>query len=219
MSFTLIIILLTVVTSLAAFPYNIPTIEAIRQPHWFRRYCFNPYAVTKFRQYERFVTYGFLHADWMHLLFNMLTLYFFGRYVEKFYIHSNGEIVGKLIFLLFYISGIVVSTLYDFFANKRNSAYNAVGASGAVSGVVFTFILFLPDVKLYFYFIPIGIPGWLFGILYLAFSIYMARRGTDNIGHMAHFWGSLWGLVFPFFFFDSSWIIQNFITRLFGYYY
>ena len=131
----------------------------------------------------------------MHLLINMFVLWSFGEIVETFLKNSFG-LKGELYYVLLYVAGILFSTLVDFRNNKDNIYYNAVGASGAVSAVVFASILIYPGGSIFVFPIPIPIPSWLFGILYLAYSAYMAKRGTDNVGHTAHFWGAVVGVIF-----------------------
>jgi len=156
---------------------------------------FNAYKIKHNKETWRFFSYGLVHAGWAHLLINMFVLWSFGEIVETFLKKSFG-LKGELYFILLYIAGIIFSTLVDFRNNKENIYYNAVGASGAVSAVVFASILIYPGGSIFVFPIPIPIPSWLFGILYLAYSAYMAKRGTDNVGHTAHFWGAIVGVVF-----------------------
>lgn len=182
---TLAIIIITVAISLFAFSNR----------EVFSRMRFNPYLALHSRQYYRFFSYGFIHADFMHLAVNMLVLYSFGDVVEQMYTALFG-IKGYYFYALLYAGAIVLSVLPAFGKHKNNPYYNAVGASGAVSAVVFASILFVPTGKIYLFFIPIGIPAFIFGILYLVYSVVMARRAKDNIGHDAHFWGAVFGIVF-----------------------
>lgn len=211
MKITWAIIILTSITSIIAFPPNVQSIDSIRRPEWFERFKFNAFAISKSNQYHRFFTYGFVHANWIHLFFNMFTLYFFGGFVERTFTFLFGHF-GGLMYLGFYFLAIGVSTLADFFKYKNNSSYNAVGASGAVSAVLFAAILFRPDMKIMFIFIPIPITAWLFGILFIAYSIYMAKRNRDNIGHSVHLWGALFGFVFPIIF--NPQLFLHFISLL-----
>ena len=213
MILTWAIILFTTVTSLIAFPPNVSSIESIRRSDWFDKMKFNAVAVFKYKEYYRLITYGLLHANWMHLIFNMFTLYFFGGIVEAGFKIIFG-IYGGLVYIAFYILAIIVSTLPDLFKYKNMSYYNAVGASGAVSAVLFSAILFNPGMKLMFIFLPIPITAWVFGILYLAYSYYMAKRGTDNIGHNAHLWGSIFGFIFPILF--KPYLFVHFLNGIFS---
>ena len=129
--------------------------------------------------------------------FNMLTLYFFGRVVEQYFAAVFGSQTGILLYVILYVSALAVSTVGDLFKFRNNPLYSAVGASGAVSAVLFASILFEPKMGIYIYLIPIPVPGFVFAPLYLLYCWYMAKRGTDNIGHSAHLWGAVYGLVFP----------------------
>ena len=161
----------------------------------FDKLKFNAYYIKHSKETWRFFSYGLVHGGWGHLLINMFVLWSFGDIVESFLSQSFG-LKGELYFVLLYVAGIIFSTLIDFRNNKENIYYNAVGASGAVSAVVFASILIFPGGSIFVFPIPIPIPSWLFGVLYLAYSAYMAKRGTDNVGHTAHFWGALVGVVF-----------------------
>jgi membrane associated rhomboid family serine protease len=185
MIITWIIIIFTAAISIPAFSNR----------ELFSRLRFNPYIIKETRQWYRFLSYGLLHADWSHLVINMFVLYSFGDQVEFFMKYYFG-VKGNLYFILLYIGGIILSVVPAFEKHKHDSWYNAVGASGAVSAVVFSSIIFWPSSKIMFLLFPFPIPAAVFGILYLVFSAYMARRASDNIGHDAHFWGALFGAVF-----------------------
>lgn len=185
MSVTIIIIAVTVIVSLLAFDNH----------EVFRRLAFNAYDIKHFKNSYRFLSYALIHADWIHLFINMMVLYSFGRIVEQYYEMLFG-LKGILYFILLYVGGTALSTLPSYGKHKDDYSYTAVGASGAVSAVVFTFILFDPLGKLTIFPIPIGIPAIVFGILYLIYSAYMGKKNIDNVGHDAHFWGAIFGLVF-----------------------
>lgn len=159
------------------------------------RLLFSPIMIAQHRQGYRFITHAFVHADWMHLAVNMFVLLSFGRAVEGFY-GALFDAKGWYFFLLLYFGGIILSSTPSYAKNKDNKFYHAVGASGAVSAVVFASILISPLTGIRFIFIPFDIPAFIFGVLYLIYSAYMAKRGTDNIGHDAHFWGAVYGLLF-----------------------
>ncbi|MBQ9212993.1 MAG: rhomboid family intramembrane serine protease [Bacteroidales bacterium] len=198
MTITTLIIIATCVFSAAAFQNEGLVPESFRRPEWTDKYKFNAYLISHEKQYYRFFGYGFVHAGIWHLAFNMLTLYFFGGYLESAFSYvSESDKIGKIWFLILYITALPVSVLLDYFRHKNHSYYNAVGASGAVSAVLFAVIFFNPSIPINFMFIPIPIPGWLFGILYLAYCVYMDKKGIDNIGHSAHFMGAVYGLIFP----------------------
>jgi membrane associated rhomboid family serine protease len=170
------------------------SILAFSNPELFNRLQFNAYAIKHNKQGYRFFTYGLLHAGWAHLGINMYVFWIFGGLVFSRYLELFGN-AAYLYFLVLYIGGIMFSVLYDFGRHKDHEWYNAVGASGAVSSVVFASIILFPAGSIYLFFIPIAIPSPVFGILYLVYSAYMAKRGRDNIGHDAHFWGAIFGVV------------------------
>lgn len=188
MSISIIIIIITVGISALAF----------RDHSLFDKLKFNAYAIKHHNQWYRAFTYGFIHADIPHLAINMFVLYSFGEVVLKLFNHF---FEGKEIFyfLILYIGGLGFSTLFDMRKYKESPSYNAVGASGAVSAVVFASILFFPLGKISFIFIPFGdgIPSFIFGGLYLIFSAYMSKKNIDNVGHSAHFWGAIYGFILP----------------------
>jgi membrane associated rhomboid family serine protease len=140
------------------------------------------------------VTSGFQHADFLHLFVNMFVMLSFGRAVENYYSLYFG-IYSNWVFLLLYISSIFAANLSTLYKYQNKSSYNSLGASGAVSAVVFTSILFNPFNKIYLYGI-IGLPGILLGIIYLGYSYYMSKKQNDNINHEAHFYGALYGILF-----------------------
>lgn len=146
-------------------------------------------------QWYRFLTSGFLHADWGHLLFNMITLYSFGGIVLNSFVQYLGFAPGVVAFLVLYLGGIVLSDLPTYFRHRYDPGYRSLGASGGVSSVLFAGILFQPIGKVYMMFIPIGIPGFIWGVLYLLYSYYMGRQRRDNINHDAHFYGALFGIL------------------------
>jgi membrane associated rhomboid family serine protease len=149
-----------------------------------------PPAIQRQREYHRLITYGLVHADFGHLLFNMLTLFFFGRLMEQFYAAQ----LGRLGFLLFYLGGLLVSILPTYLKNRHNPRYRSLGASGAVSAVLFSFILLAPWSQIIVLVVPM--PAIIYAVLYIGYSIYMDRAGRDNINHSAHLWGAAYGVAF-----------------------
>ena len=156
------------------------------------KWMFNPYKIRQQNEWYRFITSGFIHADWMHLLVNMFVFYSFGQAVEGFYEDVFGDSWRNYYFLL-YFGGMIASVLPTFNKHQENPDYNALGASGAVSAVVFAFILFQPFASIYL-FAALPMPAVVYGVLYLAYCYYSARRAQDNINHDAHFWGALFGI-------------------------
>ncbi len=198
----LILVLGTVVVSVVAFGNR----------ELFNKLLFNAYRIKHNKESWRFFSYAFVHSGWLHLLINMWVLYLFGDIVEKTFKGHFG-LRGSLYYLLLYFGGILFSTLFDFGKQKDNVYYNAVGASGAVSAVVFASILIFPTNGIYLFPIPFAIPAWLFGILYLAYSAYMGKAAKDNIGHDAHFWGAVFGLIFTAIILPG--VITGFIHQMF----
>ncbi len=162
----------------------------------FDKLKFNAYMVYHRKEWYRLFSHGLLHADYMHLAFNMIALYSFGDNVEMYFKAVFG-IKGLFYYSLMYISALCVSSLPSLLQHKNDHTYNAIGASGAVSAVLFAAILFDPFISIGFIFIPIPIPGWVFGPAYLLYSHYMGKKGIDNIGHDAHFYGAVYGFLFP----------------------
>ena len=180
------------------------------------RLQFNAYQIYHRKELHRLLTHGFVHANWWHLIINMLVLYFFGGYVERTLTKLAADGFLKfplLIYLIMYLTAIVFASTISMVKFKDNPMYNSVGASGAVSAVVFFMIFFEPWEKLYLYGI-LGIPGIVFAILYLVYAQYMSRRGGDNINHDAHFLGAVFGFIFPLFI-DLS-LFRHFILQLSG---
>jgi membrane associated rhomboid family serine protease len=181
---TIAIIIITGITSYQAF----------NNPELYGKLIFNPYTINSRKEWYRFFSYGLLHANWIHLGLNLFVLFGFGVTVEMSYKVLFGPI-GSVYYLLLYILGLAASSIFDYYKHRDNWNYNAVGASGAVSAVLFAAILFNPTQMLLIYGI-IPIPAVIGGGLYLGYSYYMARKGNDNIGHDAHFWGAVWGFAF-----------------------
>ncbi|MBS1600461.1 MAG: rhomboid family intramembrane serine protease [Bacteroidetes bacterium] len=182
LTLTITIIILTCITSIMGF----------NSPRILSDLIFWPPAITKQHQYYRFITCGLIHADYMHLAFNMLTLYFFGRIMEVYYMGLLG--LPKYYYLALYIGALIVSNLPTYFKHRNDYDYRSLGASGAVSAVVFAFILLKPWVAVYVFFIPV--PAIIYAVLFLVYSAYMSRKGGDNINHDAHFYGAIFGIVF-----------------------
>jgi membrane associated rhomboid family serine protease len=193
---TIAIIIITALISFTAFNNEKITNDLI----------FWPPMIKEKHQYYRFITSGFIHADIAHLAFNMITLYFFGRAMEVFFIAK----IGKIGFLLFYIAGIIVSEIPSFIRHRNNYHYRSLGASGAVTAVLFSFILLAPWQTLYVFFLPV--PAIIFAALYVGYSIYMDRKGGDNVNHSAHLWGAVWGVVFTIFMEPN--VLSHFISQL-----
>ena len=186
LSITVIIVVITVLVSISAF----------RSEKTMDDLIYYPPAVTRGRQYYRFISSGFIHADIAHLAFNMISFYLFGRFVEEKFIEIFSPGMGKILYLVLYLSALVVSLLPTHLKHKHDTGYRSLGASGAVSAIVFAGLMIAPYVEVGFFIIPPFIPGFVFGPLYLIISAYLERKGGDNINHSAHLWGAVYGVIF-----------------------
>ena len=184
---TVIIIAITCIVSILCFNGTLNGNKLI----------FNAYQVWHRKEWYRMLTSGIIHSGWGHLFFNMLTLYFFGRVVEQYFSAAFGGVPGAVLYVVLYVSALAISSLGDLVKYRDNWNYNALGASGAVSAVLFASILFAPKMGIYIYLIPIPVPGYIFAPLYLLYCWYMAKRNMYNIGHTAHFWGAVYVMLFP----------------------
>ena len=209
LSITLIFVIITCLVSISAFSQQKMIDDLI----------FYPPAISKRQQFYRFISHGFIHADAMHLAFNMIALYSFGEGLETVFgfscVFGN---MGRLFYLLLYFSALVVASLPDYFKYKDSYHFRSLGASGAVSAVVFALIVFFPQSPIGLIFLPIRIPGYIFAIIYLGVTVYLDRRGGSHINHSAHFWGAAYGIVFTLVFcklFASNFdVYANFMTQL-----
>lgn len=181
---TWIIILATSAISYAAF----------QNPALALKLQFNAARVIHQKEYHRLLSHALIHANWTHLFVNMLVLYFFGRPIEMYLEYFFGN-KSTAYFLLLYAGGILASNFYSLYVHRNNHYYNAVGASGAVSAVLFAFIFLNPWEKLYFFGL-LPIPGIVFAPAYLIYSYYMGKKGVDNVAHDAHFLGAVFGFLF-----------------------
>jgi membrane associated rhomboid family serine protease len=208
MSVTLIIIIITVLVSIFAF----------RSQKIMDDLIFYPTAITEKNQYYRFMTYGFIHADLSHLFFNMYAFYLFGGACENSFINIFGN-YGKTFYVLMYFLSLIACVIPDFNKHKSNAGYKSLGASGAVSAVVFAYILFQPLQGIGLLFIPVFIPGFLFGIIFLVVSYFLGRKGGSRINHSAHIWGAIFGVIFLLIFsqlFSTYPLLDNFINSVKG---
>lgn len=178
-SVTLYLIVATVLVSLLAW----------QQPRWLHAMIHHPPSVQR-GEYWRLLTHGFIHADGTHLAFNMITLFFFGTAMEGVLVPA----IGMGGFVLFYLAAIVVASLPTHLRHRNDPAYRSLGASGAVSAVLFAYILLQPWSLLFVFFIPV--PAIVFAAVYIAYSLHAQQNGRDNINHSAHLWGGAWGVVF-----------------------
>ncbi len=185
MNLTLIIIIVTSIISFTAFS-NQRIIDNL---------IFYPPYIHQKNQWYRFITSGFIHADITHLLFNMFSFYMFGVFVEQNFDQIFGD-RGKAIYLLLYITSLAACLVPTYSKQKDNYHYRSLGASGAVSAVVFAGLFLNPLAKIGFFILPPVIPGFIFGPIFLIISAYLAKRGGDTINHSAHIWGAVYGITF-----------------------
>jgi len=210
LSLTLIIIIITCIISFTAFSNGKVYNDLI----------FYPPAITHHNQWYRFVTCGLIHADFGHLAFNMFSLYLFGDIVEEAFNMIFGP-RGKIIYLGMYVLALIVCLIPTYLNNKNNEYYRSLGASGAVSAVVFAGVFLQPLNKIGLFFIPPVIPGFIFGPIYLGLTAYMSKKGGDNINHSAHFWGAVFGiayLIVACYFLSTYRPVQNFIDQVSAYF-
>jgi membrane associated rhomboid family serine protease len=210
MTITLIIIIITVLTSIAAF----------NNDKVYNDFIFYPPAVTYDKQWWRFLTCGLIHADWGHLIFNMYAFYMFGDSVEGSFVHIFAQ-KGKLLYLLLYITALAACLLPTYGKHKNDSNYRSLGASGAVSAVIFAYILLNPLQGIGIIFIPgIHLPAFIFGFLYIVISSWLDKRGGGNINHSAHIFGGLYGIAFLIvagYLFSDYHVLQQFVEKVQGY--
>ena len=184
-SLTLILIILTCLISY----------QALNDRNMFNKLMHYPYAEARYKQYYRFLSSGFIHGSLMHLAINMYVFYIFGEAVEFYFLREFGEIMGRVNFILLYVLTIIFGDIPTYFKHRNNQAFSSVGASGAISGVLFTFIIFNPWSTLLLFFI-IPCPAILAGILYLGYSTWASKNSNDRIDHDAHFYGAVFGFLF-----------------------
>jgi membrane associated rhomboid family serine protease len=184
LSLTTILLLITCVVSIYVFT----------RPDLQERLMLNPYRVKRKGEWYRFISSGLIHQGWVHLLFNMFTFYFFGRWIERYFVIIHGQELGYFYFLLLYIGGIVVADIPTYLKYKDSPYYNSLGASGGVSAIIFAAIFYNPteEVCLYAF---LCLPGFIWGGIYLAYSYFYDRQGSDSVNHSAHFYGALYGFL------------------------
>ena len=172
---------------------------------FFERYKFSISALNQ-KQYFRLVSSGFLHVDSAHLVFNMFALYMFGDYVI--------QNTGVYLFVLIYMFSLLAGNFFTYINHKKEPSYSAVGASGAVSGIVYSSILLFPQMQLVLILFPIPMPGYVFGILYLFYTLFGIKSRNDNIGHTAHFGGAIAGFAITIIIFPELIYMQTYLIIL-----
>lgn len=203
MSYTVIIIIVTVLVSMAGW----------KNPELQYKLMMNPFSLINRRQYYRLVSSGFVHANWMHLGFNMFTFYFFGSLIEQLYTYMLGA-NGGLYYLGLYLLGIIISDIPSIVKYNSIPNYNSLGASGGVASVVFSSIMFLPTNPICLYGI-ICIPGFILGVIYLIYSYYEGKRMSGNVNHDAHFIGAIFGVLYSIYLKPE--VLMDFFSEVLSY--
>jgi membrane associated rhomboid family serine protease len=209
MSITLIIAIITTIVSITAFS-NQKVMDDL---------VFSPTDVTNRKQWYRFLSCALIHADFGHLIFNMLSFYSFGEFVEGTFRYLFGSL-GPALYVALYVISQVICLLPTYLKHKNDYHYRSLGASGAVSAVIFAGIFLSPMQRIGIFFIPIGIPGFIFGFIYLGITAYLDRKGAGGINHSAHLFGSLAGIALLIIFgytFSSYDLLQNFFAQIRGF--
>lgn len=185
LSITIVLIIITAISSY----------YGINNAAFMERCMFIPYKIKRNGQWDRFITSGFIHKDYIHLFFNMFTFYFFGGVVERILAYKFGVVMGGAVYVLFYLLGIIISDIPTYLKNKDNSYYRALGASGGTAATVFASIIILPlsDICL---FGILCLPGFILGVLFLLYSYFKGKNQDDAINHDAHLFGAIFGIVF-----------------------
>lgn len=180
------------------------SLKGFNDYNFFQRYKFQPAPIIQNKQYDRLLTSGFLHVDYIHLFLNMYVLYVFSGIVIQFFAGVMGDnpTMGTVMFVIIYLASIIGGNLLALFFQKNNPGYSAVGASGGVSGILFASIVVFPQMMLGIFFV-IPMPAWLFAILYLGYSVYGVQKQLGNVGHEAHLGGAIVGLVAPIIFYPE----------------
>ena len=193
MTVTIILIVLNAAVSLAALYGPGVLLE---------KGMLRPYRTVRMQTWYEVITSGFLHASLTHLIVNMFVLFFFGAVME--------QVLGVYHFLALYFSGLVFSSIPSFISHRNNPDYATIGASGAVESVLFSYIFVFPTEKIILILLPIPIPAWVFGIAFLAYSIYEGKRGAGNVNHAAHIAGAIWGILYLILFVPNT--VDHFLT-------
>lgn len=172
------------------------SIQGFNSADFSYKMSFSPYLAKHYNQKTRFFTHMFVHADWGHLFFNMFSFYMFGKFIELELRAYYGDYLGGFHFIVLYLLGGLFSTLWPFIRNQDKDNYFSVGASGAVSAIIFSTIIWYPQLRMGLIFLPIMVPGYIFGPLYLLFEFFAFRYGKSRIAHDAHIGGALFGILY-----------------------
>ncbi|WP_448518435.1 rhomboid family intramembrane serine protease [Rhodoflexus sp.] len=189
MQLSLTVIIMLITGGISIYVFTRPDLQ--------EKWMLNPYRISRRGEWYRFITSGLIHIGWVHLIFNLFTFYFFGSWIERYFVIVHGQKLGYLYFLLLYIGGIVAADIPTYLRYKDHSYYNSLGASGGVSAIIFATIFYNPTevVCLYAFFC---LPGFIWGGIYLGYSYFYDKRGSDSINHSAHLYGALFGFLLAF---------------------
>ena len=184
------------------------------------KYLFHPYSIYHNKEHYRFLSHAFIHGDTLHLLFNCLALYSFGLNLEEGFFENPNIFdpkMGKIYYIILFTGGIYAASITEYFRNKNNPDYSSLGASGAISSIMFCYIMISPLSQISLFFFPM--QGWIAGALLLGISYYLIRRKktsnySDNISHESHFWGALYGIAFIIII--KPIILKTFINQIIG---
>ncbi|MGB0166515.1 MAG: rhomboid family intramembrane serine protease [Luteibaculum sp.] len=188
------------------------SLSALSNQDLIRRLSFSPYAIIQQGQWYRFLSHVLVHGSFAHLFINLFVFYSFGRFVLGAFQAIKGPTFGSILFYFMLIGAAIFSSLKAFSKHKEDSSYHAIGASGVVSAVLFSFVLMQPLNSIYLFFIPIPIPAFIFGSVYLAYEYWMDKKSSDHVAHDAHFFGALFGILFTVFL-DFS-ILSSFFSQI-----
>lgn len=203
LSITVIIVIITSGFSLLCFTNK----------NYFEKSLFIPYRIKNDKEYWRLFTHMFAHGDEMHLIFNMLSFYSFGEMIEQTFVMQYGYVLGKSLFVVLYFGAGLFAEIYPYYRNKNNITYRSLGASGAVSAIIFSFIMMNPTAELSLFFLPIPMPAIAFGVIYLGFEIYAHKQNKSGIAHDAHIGGAIFGILFTVILFPQ--VVQDLINMIF----
>jgi membrane associated rhomboid family serine protease len=194
-----------VITFILVLANFIVSYNGFNNRRFYSRLVFQVEKILVYKDYKRLITSGFLHVSWMHLIFNMVTLYAFGGSLERS--------LGPFQFLLLYFASLLGGNLLSLFLHRNHAGYRSVGASGAIAGVIFGAIALNPDIEISFFFVPLPIPAWVFGLAFMLISIYGIRSRKDNVGHDSHLGGALIGMAIAILTHPAV-IIENYVPIL-----
>lgn len=200
------------ITKVIAVIVFLVSMQGFNDRNLFERFKHSPYRVVHYKEYYRLLTSGFLHGSWAHLLINLFVFWQFGDFVENFIFYSVfGKVIGGILYALLVLLSIIAGNIHSTIVHKNDSYYGSIGLSGAVSAILFSYVLINPWSKIYLYAI-IPIYTIVAAVLYLVYSQWASKNSRDNVDHSAHFYGAIFGLIFTILVYPD--IVPYFIDRL-----